>query len=307
MARRRKGRIVNGIIVLDKPSGLTSNAALQKVKRAFFAQKAGHTGALDPLATGVLPLCLGEGTKFSQYLLDADKSYDCTIMLGQITNTLDTEGDVVVESDASSISMADVAAAIKPFLGDIKQIPPMFSALKRNGKPLYELARAGIEIERDARPVHIYELVVKNFRPGIKAEIDISVTCSKGTYIRVLAQDIGHILGVGGCVKVLRRTKSGPFGLEQMISLDEIESLGEAGEFEALNEKLLPIDIPILHLPIVDLDADSSFYIKRGNPVQVPKAPLNGLVRLMVDSKEFIGVGEILDDGRVAPRRLVQA
>lgn len=307
MARQKKGRLVSGILVLDKPSGISSNGALQRVKHAFFAQKAGHTGALDPLATGVLPLCLGEATKYSQYLLDADKCYDCTVMLAQNTDTGDIEGEVVTHFETAALTLSQVTQAVAQFEGDIEQIPPMYSALKRNGRPLYELARAGITVERDKRPITIHEIAVNEFRSGDNAEVDISVSCSKGTYIRVLAEDIGRVLGVGGCVKVLRRTKSGPFDLSQVAQLNEIETLGANKAFDELDAKLLPTDTPLQHFPVVELDDDSAFYIKRGNPVQIPSAPTSGLVRLVINGSEFIGIGEILDDGRVAPRRLVQA
>lgn len=307
MGRQKKGRPISGVIVLDKPTGLSSNGALQRVKHAFFAQKAGHTGALDPLATGVLPLCIGEATKFSQYLLDADKKYDCTVLLSQRSDTGDIEGEVTEQFDTAAITAADVDAAVAQFVGDIAQTPPMYSALKRNGRPLYELARAGLTVEREQRPITIHSITVQAFRAGAQAELDISVHCSKGTYIRVLAEDIGRVLGVGGCVKVLRRTQSGPFDLSQAIPLSDIEAMGVAKAFTDLDQLLLPTDTPLKHLPVVSLDDDSGFYVKRGNPVQILTAPSSGVVRLVINDNEFIGIGEILDDGRVAPRRLVQA
>lgn len=305
MARRRKGRIVNGILVLDKPLEVSSNGALQRVKRGLNAQKAGHTGALDPLASGVLPLCFGEATKFSSYLLDADKTYDCTVTLGETRNTGDHEGHIMDEVDCSDLTQAQVEEALAEFLGPIEQVPPMYSALKKNGVALYELARQGIDVEREARKVHIHELTLNAFRPGAKTEIDISVKCSKGTYIRSLAEDIGSRLDVGGCVKVLRRTASGPFTLAQAVSIEEIDALVEQRDFEALNAKLLAVDTPLLHFPEVVLDDTISFYVKRGNPVQVSGAPSEGKVRLRCETAGFIGIGEILDDGRIAPRRLV--
>lgn len=307
MARRRKGNIVNGILVIDKPLGFSSNGILQHVKRAYYAQKAGHTGALDPEASGVLPLCFGAATKFSSYLLDADKAYDCTITLGEIRVTGDAESDIAKEVDASHLTEDAILAVLETFKGPITQVPPMYSALKQNGKPLYELARQGIEVERKARDITIRELRLNSFRPGIKAEIDISVLCTKGTYIRSLAEDIGDSLSVGGCVKVLRRTASGPFTLAQAVSIEEIDTLVEQRDFEFLKAKLLAVDAPLQHFPEVVLDDDLSFYIKRGNAVQVANAPLDGLVRLRCETNGFLGLGEILDDGRVTPRRLVEA
>lgn len=307
MARRRKGRPVNGVLVLDKPLHVSSNGALQHIKRALNAQKAGHTGALDPLASGVLPICFGEATKFSSYLLDADKCYDCTVVLGETRNTGDGEGEIISEVDASDLSESQVLSALAAFRGEIEQVPPMHSALKKDGKPLYELAREGVEIEREARRVVIHNLELNAFRAGIKAEIDISVRCSKGTYIRSLAEDIGTVLNVGGCVKVLRRTQSGPYSLAQAVSVEEIDTLVEQRDFETLNAKLLAVETPLLHFPEVVLDPDTSFYVKRGNPVQVSDSPLDGKVRLRCENDGFLGIGEILDDGRIAPRRLVQA
>lgn len=305
MARRRKGRPVNGILLVDKPAGMTSNGVLQQAKRALFAAKAGHTGSLDPLATGVLPLCFGEATKFSQFLLDADKEYTATVTLGATTTTGDADGEVVEEKDASSVTEAQIAALLPDFTGDIEQVPSMYSALKHEGKPLYELARQGIEVERKRRTIHIFELELLGFKPGAKAELDIRVRCSKGTYIRSLAEDIGQALGCGGHVAVLRRTASGPFGIDQCVSLDEVEALAETKDFEALNGLLLPVDSGLQDLPAVELPEDSGFYLRQGQPVMVPNSPTEGIVRVATETGEFLGIGEIMDDGRLAPRRLV--
>ncbi|ROR98640.1 tRNA pseudouridine55 synthase [Sinobacterium caligoides] len=305
MARRKRGRLVDGIIVLDKPAGMTSNGALQRVKRAFFAQKAGHTGALDPLATGVLPLCFGEATKYSQYLLDSDKAYRSVFTLGVTTDSSDADGEVTSTSDASLVTREQVEQALEAFRGDIQQLPSMFSALKHNGQPLYKLARQGKEVERKLRDVTIFRLDLIDYRPGPKAEVEIEVYCSKGTYIRSIAEDLGHALGCGAHVSVLRRITAGPFGLGEMVSLEYLESLAEKQDHEALNGLLLPVDTAVEHLPEVYLDDDTSFYIRQGQPVMAPGLPLEGLVRIKLESGQFIGLGEVLDDGRLGPRRLI--
>lgn len=305
MARRRKGRAIDGILLLDKPIGVTSNRALQTVKRLYFAAKAGHTGSLDPLATGVLPLCLGEATKFSQYLLDADKAYQSTFVLGTTTNTGDAEGEVLEVRDASDITESDVAAGLKQFEGEIEQIPSMFSAIKQDGQPLYKLARKGLEVERKPRPVVIKKLELRAFRGGAKAEVDIYMECSKGTYVRSLAEDLGRVLGCGGFVSALRRTRAGPFTIEDSVALDTLEALKDSGDFAAIDALLLPADAALGALPLVCLSESGGFYMRQGQPVMVPNAPRDGIVRVALHSGEFLGVGEMLDDGRVAPRRLI--
>ena len=307
MARRRKGRAVDGILVLDKPLGVSSNHALQSVKRLYFAAKAGHTGSLDPLASGVLPLCLGEATKFSQYLLDADKAYESTFVLGTATDTGDAEGQVVQEEDASGISQDAVAKALGAFEGEIEQVPSMFSAIKQNGQPLYKLARQGIEVERKARTVVIKQLQLLAFRAGARPEVDISLRCSKGTYVRSLAEDLGKALGCGAFVSALRRTAAGPFSIEDSVTLNTLEALRGNDEFARLDELLQPPDAALGALPLVRLSESGGFYMRQGQPVMVPNAPCDGIVRVALETGEFLGVGEILDDGRVAPRRLVVA
>jgi tRNA pseudouridine55 synthase len=305
MAKRRRGRPVSGILLLDKPAGMSSNQALQRVKRLYGAAKAGHTGSLDPLATGVLPLCFGEATKFSQYLLDADKVYESRFGLGISTNTGDAEGEVVGRSDASALTRARVEAALADYRGEIEQQPPMHSAIKRDGQPLYKLARAGIEVDRPSRTVRIHRLEVRDFRPGVCAELDIEVACSKGTYIRTLAMDIGAQLGVGGHVLELRRTAVGPFRVEECVPLATLQALRDRDELAAMDDLLLPMDRALGHLPLLRLPESSGFYLRKGQPVLVPNAPCDGMVRVALETGEFLGVGEILDDGRVAPRRLV--
>lgn len=305
VARRRRGRPISGILVLDKPRGLTSNAALQRAKRLYGAAKAGHTGSLDPLATGVLPLCFGEATKFSQYLLDADKAYDSTFCLGERTDTGDAEGEVLECRDASAITALAVDNALEAFRGPIAQLPPMYSAIKRDGQPLYKLAREGKEVERELRDVTISRFELLAFRPGDRCEIDVRVHCSKGTYIRSLAEDLGAALGVGGHVTRLRRTGVGPFDLSSAVTLEAIEALAGRADQAALDALLRPVDEALEHLPRVSLPESSGFYLRQGQPVLVPNAPCDGMVRVALETGEFLGLGEILDDGRVAPRRLI--
>lgn len=305
MARRRRGRPVDGILVLDKPQGVSSNHALQSAKRLYFAAKAGHTGSLDPLATGVLPVCFGEATKFSQYLLDADKAYESTFVLGVATDSGDAEGEVIRETEAAAITESDVATALTQFEGEIEQVPSMFSAIKQNGQPLYKLARQGVEVERKARRVTVKALELRAFRGGPRPEVDIYLESSKGTYVRSLAEDLGQALGCGAHVSVLRRTKAGPFGIEDSVTMNTLEALKGEGKFEKMDSLLLPPDAALGALPLVRLSESSGYYMRQGQPVLVPNAPCNGIVRVALESGEFLGVGEILDDGRVAPRRLV--
>jgi len=296
---------VDGILVLDKPQGLSSNRALQTAKHLYFAAKAGHTGSLDPLATGVLPLCFGEATKFSQYLLDADKAYESTFVLGTVTASGDAEGEVLDTRDASAVSEADVAAALEAFRGEIEQVPSMFSAIKQDGQPLYKLARKGIEVERKSRRVVIKQLDLLDFRGGEAAEVDIYLECSKGTYVRSIAEDLGKALGCGAHVSALRRTSAGPFRLEDSVTLATLEALKENEELAQMDDLLLPADTAVRALPLVELSESGGFYMRQGQPVRVPNAPRDGMVRIALETGEFLGVGEILDDGRVAPRRLI--
>lgn len=305
MARVRRGRPVDGILLLDKPLGVSSNHALQSVKRLYEAAKAGHTGSLDPLATGVLPLCFGEATKFSQYLLDADKAYESTFVLGTVTDTGDAEGRVLEDKDASGVTESNVITALQAFEGDIEQIPSMFSAIKQGGQPLYKLARKGLEVERKPRSVVIKTLQMRAFRGGERPEADIYLECSKGTYVRSLAEDLGRAIGCGAFVSALRRTRAGPFGIEDSMTLSALEALKGAGESGQLDTLLLPTDAALGALPLVRLSESSGFYMRQGQPVMVSNGPRDGIVRVALDSGEFLGVGEMLDDGRVAPRRLI--
>ncbi|MFT3930244.1 MAG: tRNA pseudouridine(55) synthase TruB [Spongiibacteraceae bacterium] len=309
MARTRRGRPIDGILVLNKPTGMTSNAALQTAKRLYGAAKAGHTGSLDPLATGVLPLCFGEATKFSQYLLDADKTYRSTFVLGVTTASGDSDGEVLDRSDTSQLTQEKIEAALAQFRGDIEQVPSMFSALKKDGQPLYKLARQGIEVEREARAVTIFELRIEAFRPSTgvdtNAEVDIYVHCSKGTYVRSIAEDLGKALGCGAHVSKLHRVQSGPFRETDSVALSALEDLKARGALVEMDALLRPATLALGAMPTVVLAEAAGFYVRQGQAVLVPKAPTQGLVQLQLASGEFIGVGEILDDGRVAPRRLV--
>lgn len=299
MARNKKGRSVNGVVLLDKPLNVSSNHALQKVKRLFDANKAGHTGSLDPLATGMLPICLGEATKISAFLLDADKVYRFKCKLGEQTTTGDAEGEVINSRAFEHITAADIEACLPQFTGDILQVPPMYSALKKDGQRLYDLARQGIEVERKPRPVTIYSLQLLSYKDG---EAELQTHCSKGTYVRTLAEDIGEALNCGAYVTELRRLSVGPYQ-QAMFTLDELQQLAEHG-FEVLDSHLLPCDSGISDWPVITLDADSAYYVKLGQAVQVSGAPTEGLVRLYSD-EVFIGVGIILDDGKVAPKRML--
>ena len=304
MARRRpKGRDVDGILLLDKPIGMTSNAALQTVKRLFKASKAGHTGKLDHLATGLLPICFGEATKISSFLLDSDKHYIGTCKLGLRTSTADTEGEILETRPVGDINTRQVQAVLEGFIGQIEQIPPMYSAVKVNGTPLYKLAREGKEIERKSRRVTIYEINLLRLEGD---ELEIDLRCSKGTYVRTLAEDIGAALGCGAHLSALRRTASGPFELEHAVTLPELELLAESG-FEALDELLVPMEEALFDWPMVNMSENTAYYLQQGQAVQIPKAPSTGWVRLHRDDGKFLGIGQILEDGRVAPKRLIKA
>jgi tRNA pseudouridine55 synthase len=319
MARRKnKGRSVNGVLLLDKPPGISSNKALQKVKHLYRASKAGHTGSLDPLATGMLPVCFGEATKISAFLLDADKHYRFSCQLGVTTDTGDAEGEVTNTQDYSGITAADIERLLPDFTGEIEQIPPMYSALKHEGQRLYKLAREGIVVERKPRAVTIYKIKLHALSQGI---MDLEVTCSKGTYVRTLAEEIGERLGCGAHVSQLRRLSVGVFHGE-MITIDKLEELAHGstkpvlsspkgsprteGAQQALDELLLPIDSGVADWPDVRLGADAAFYMSQGQSILVPHAPTQGWVRIY-DQQRFMGVGEIQDDGRVAPRRMIQS
>lgn len=309
MAKRRKGRAVNGVLLLDKPYEMSSNHALQKVKRIYFAQKAGHTGALDPLATGMLPVCLGEGTKFSQFLLDTDKTYIVTAKLGIRTTTSDADGEVVSEKPVN-VSQEQLMNAVDTFRGESKQVPSMYSALKHQGQPLYKYAREGIEIEREARDITVFRLDVLRFEDD---EVDMEIHVSKGTYIRTIIDDLGELLGCGAHVAMLRRVAVGGYPRDKMVTLEQLEALlAQANEENVvpatlLDPLLLPMNTACGDMPIVYVDDMSANFLRHGNPVQAANAPLEGLVQVFVENEqeqEFIGVGIIDDNGLVAPKRI---
>ncbi|MCP5347218.1 MAG: tRNA pseudouridine(55) synthase TruB [Pseudomonadales bacterium] len=301
---RNRGRPVNGILVLDKPAGLSSNEALQKAKRLFDARKAGHTGSLDPLATGVLPLCFGEATKLSQFLLDSDKRYRVTIELGTRTDTGDAEGRVIQQSEQVAFDNGQIRDALAQFSGTIEQIPPMYSAVKQQGVPLYKLAREGREVERASREITIYSIDLLQLEGR---DLQIDVHCSKGTYIRTLADDLGNLLGCGAHVKTLRRTQAGVFGESDSVTLEQLEEIRQTSEhddYSGIDRYLVPMDKAVDNLPEVSLPDVTAGWIKQGQPVLVRHLPADGLVRLY-QGEQFIGIGSILDDGRVAPRRMI--
>ncbi|WP_165888942.1 tRNA pseudouridine(55) synthase TruB [Mannheimia granulomatis] len=299
---RKRGRDVHGVFLLDKPQGVSSNDVLQKVKRIFQANKAGHTGALDPLATGMLPICLGEATKFSQFLLDSDKRYLVTAKLGERTDTSDAEGQVV-ESKTVNVTEAEILAHLEPFRGDILQVPTMFSALKHNGKPLYEYARAGITVDREARPITIFEL---NFIEYQAPYLTLEVHCSKGTYIRTLVDDLGEALGCGAHVTMLRRTAVASYPIEAMMSFENLQKIAENRPLEELDSYLLPLDTAVANVAKINLTAEQTKAVGFGQRVKYENPnKIYGLVRLFSDNGQFLGVAEITDDNVIRPNRMI--
>jgi tRNA pseudouridine55 synthase len=310
MAKKRKGRAINGVLLLDKPYDMSSNNALQRIKHIYFAQKAGHTGALDPLATGMLPICLGEGTKFSQFLLDTDKTYQVTAKLGVRTTTSDADGEVVNEKSVD-VSAEQLAIALDSFRGTTQQIPSMYSALKYQGQPLYKYAREGIEVPRESRDITVFCLDLLRFEGD---EVDLDIHVSKGTYIRTIIDDLGELLGCGAHVAQLRRSAVGNYPTEKMVTIKTLETLLAQAVAEDvppsvyLDDLLLPMTTACDGIPAVFVDDMSANFLRHGNPVQCSNAPVNGLVQVFigddVDTGEFIGVGEIDDDGLVNPKRI---
>ncbi|MCL6325440.1 tRNA pseudouridine(55) synthase TruB [Pectobacterium polaris] len=305
---RRRGRDVHGVLLLDKPQGVSSNDVLQKVKRIFNANRAGHTGALDPLATGMLPICLGEATKFSQYLLDSDKRYRVIARLGQRTDTSDADGNVI-EERAIGFSATDLEHALEGFRGTTQQVPSMYSALKYQGRKLYEYARQGLTVPREAREITVYELQFIRWEGD---ELELEIHCSKGTYIRTIIDDLGEKLGCGAHVIYLRRLQVATYPTERMVTLEQLAALAEQAQTQehplslSLDPLLMPMESPVIDFPEVNLTPIVAGYLKLGQAVQAANAPLNGMVRITEgDEHKFIGMGEIDSDGRVAPRRLV--
>lgn len=301
----RRGRDLNGILLLDKPIGLGSNEVLQIVKRLYGARKAGHTGSLDRLASGMLPLCFGEATKLSGFLLNANKRYQATVALGVRTTTGDAEGAIIERRDVAALSESSIQRCLEKFRGAIQQVPPMHSAIKHQGQRLYKLAHEGVVVEREARAVTIFELELRGWDSGgDQPWLSMEVLCSKGTYIRTLAEDIGSALECGAHVSQLRRTAAGPYEAEEMLSLARVEKLAKEG-LDALDQVLIPMESALRNWPVVKLTGDSAYYLKRGQAVLVPHAPTEGWVRITGPEHRFLGVGQVLDDGRIAPRRLV--
>jgi tRNA pseudouridine55 synthase len=301
--RNRRGRAIDGILLLDKSIGLSSNTALQRAKRLFNARKAGHTGNLDVLASGLLPICFGEATKLSAFLLDADKRYQAVFRLGVVTTTGDAEGEVVATHEVPSFKLTQIEEVLRRFTGPINQVPPMFSAIKYQGQRLYQLAHRGISVERHARSVTIHELKLTDYNGD---HIEVYVACSKGTYIRTLAEDIGSVLGgCGAHISALRRIGVGPYDIHQAIDLPGLEALAQAGA-APLDARLLSVDSVLINKPDVSLSNALSYYLCQGHAVRVPHAPSNGLVRIYNTERQFLGVGEVLGDGRIAPRRLMK-
>ena len=297
MQTKRIKRAINGVLLLDKPLGFSSNQALQKVKWLYQAAKAGHTGSLDPLATGLLPICLGEATKFSHFLLDADKSYRALIKLGTTTSTADAEGEVLTRSEVK-VDRVQLDLALKRFVGDIVQVPPMYSALKHQGKALYEYARAGVDIERKAREVTIHQIELERFDVDL---VQVVVACSKGTYIRTLAEDIGNALGCGAHLAGLRRLTTAQLKLEDAVTIEQLEAMS----LEERDQALLPVDTTITDLPQVKVDDESAYYLKRGQYVWKSGFRQDGAFRIYAESGEFLGIGEQTAEGKIAPRRLI--
>ncbi|KJG17293.1 tRNA pseudouridine(55) synthase TruB [Photobacterium angustum] len=309
MARRRKGRPINGVILVNKPTGISSNDTLQKVKRIFFAQKAGHTGALDPLATGMLPICFGEATKFSQFLLDSDKRYRVIAKLGERTDTSDSDGEVVETRDVN-VNREQLEACIDKFRGTTDQIPSMYSALKYKGRKLYEYAREGVEVPRESRKITVYSVDLLRFDND---EVEMELHVSKGTYIRTIVDDLGEMLGCGAHVIMLRRTGVSNFPYERMVTIEQLQAMlddAKANEIEpgsVLDALLLPTDTAVQDLPEVNISAEVAVHVLNGNPVHADNVPEKGtLVRISVGfEREFIGVGTIDLKGMLAPKRVM--
>ncbi|MGR3984741.1 MAG: tRNA pseudouridine(55) synthase TruB [Gammaproteobacteria bacterium] len=302
-APKQRGAPVNGMLLLDKPAGLTSNRALQHVKRLLNARKGGHTGSLDPIATGLLPLCFGETTRIAGLFLSADKSYWVQIRFGVSTDSGDREGRVLREAKAA-FSEAQLHAALEKFRGSFEQVPPMYSAVKRAGTPLYKLARRGIEVERAARAVTVHSLEVEKWGGDL---LELRMSCSRGFYVRTLAGDLGDALGCGAHVRELRRLAVGDFSLDNAVTPQQLEALESPRERRAL---LLPTERGLAHLPEIKLAANAAQYLRRGRAVRAPpaeKGAASGLVRVYADGAGFLGLAEIGDDGKLTPRRLFQA
>lgn len=300
MPKPKTGAPLDGIVLIDKPLGLSSNTALQKTKRIFNARKAGHTGSLDPLATGVLPICFGEATKISSFLLDSNKRYTTTIQLGHTRTTGDMEGEIVESRAVPELNSDLIETVLSKFRGDVDQVPPMHSALKHEGTPLYKLARQGITIERKVRHIKIFELTALGFTTDT---LTLDVHCSKGTYIRTLAQDIGEALGCGSHLIDLRRTEVEPFGGYPIYTLEQLTELASKNE---LSQTLLPIDAAIPHWPSLTLTQEQAENICMGRRVEHDKIPDSDSIRLYRDNGNFLGIGQLHESGLLAAKRLLR-
>lgn len=302
MARRhKKGRDITGIVIIDKPTGHSSNHILQRVKRLFDAKKAGHTGSLDPLATGVLPVCLGDATKLSSYLLDADKQYLVTCQLGIVTDSGDSDGNVINEMPVPEFNEDTLSQVTQQFLGEIEQVPPMFSALKHQGQPLYKLARQGIDVERKARRIYIYAIDIIDCQSD---SFTLSVRCSKGTYIRTLVEDISHALGTGGHVIMLRRTAVAGYDLSEAITVETLQEMADKDGFVTLDASLQQAEDALPDWPAIVLDEEGTKSIGFGQSVTVQTPFKSANVRLFNMNNQFLGLGEMSAEGVVAPKRL---
>ena len=295
MARRKKGRDIHGILLLDKRLGVSSNRALQEVKRLLDAKKAGHTGSLDPLASGLLPLCFGEATKVSAFMLDDDKRYQVSIQLGIVTDTGDAEGEIIATQPVPELSREEIENCVAGFVGEIEQIPPMYSALKHQGKKLYELAREGKTVERKARKITLYSVEVVDFE---KDTLKLDVGCSKGTYIRTLAEGIGNELGCGASVTALRRTEAGQFKIDNSWTIEQLQALSDS----ELQEHLIAVDKPLDSMPAVHLTQGQVASVRQGQRLNTEESG-SGIVR-MYYGDDFLGLGELAMDGKLAPKKL---
>ncbi|PHI36165.1 tRNA pseudouridine(55) synthase TruB [Pseudoalteromonas sp. GCY] len=309
MARRSKGRAIDGILLLNKPQGISSNKALQQAKGIYFAQKAGHTGALDPLATGMLPICFGEATKFTQFLLDTDKTYVVRAQLGERTTTSDSDGEIV-ETRPVNVTLEQLEQEIASFLGESDQYPSMYSALKYQGQPLYKYAREGIEVPRKCRKINVYRITLDEYDEQTQ-QIQMTVHVSKGTYIRTIVDDLGEKLGCGAHVIMLHRSEVGHYPSDKMITLVELEALLEKAKAEEvapstyLDELLLPMDTALVDLTVVDISAEQGVAFGHGQTVAVENLPV-GIVKVVADGK-FVGIGERNPQGLLKAKRALSS
>lgn len=299
MARRRRGRPLDGVLLLDKPKGLSANQALQRARRVFEAAKAGHTGTLDPMATGLLPVCFGEATKFSAFLLDADKRYRARVKLGISTDTGDAEGKVIGTADVPNLTASHLETVLARFRGEIEQVPPMYSALKHQGRPLYELAREGREIKRTPRQVTLHDITLLTL-DAEQGEFELDITCSKGTYIRTLAMDIGSVLACGAHLTMLHRLQTGPFDASHMHGLEALEANDDR------DGCLMPVDVLLAHLPRLSIDADLAARLQMGQKIKSDTNALESdtVARVYCDDA-LLGLVTVIASGVIAPRRML--